>query len=96
MIPQNKSTVFYSSLFFVGAIALVVSFSLDAAEPATATKTKVANSVSSASEAKTEKEMKPYKQKITQTEVSFEMVPIPGGEFIMGSPDKEKAHKKDE
>ena len=47
-------------------------------------------------EAKTEKEMKPYKQIITSTEVSFEMVPIPGGEFVMGSPDKETKRNKDE
>ena len=33
-----------------------------------------------AAEAKTEKDMKPYKQAIPGTEVSFEMVAIPGGE----------------
>ena len=47
-------------------------------------------------EAKTEKEMKPYKQIISSTEVSFEMAPIPGGEFVMGSPDSETKRNKDE
>ena len=37
-------------------------------------------------DAKTQAEMKPYKQKIDQSDVSFEMVPIPGGEFLLGSP----------
>ena len=31
-------------------------------------------------------DMKPYVQTIAGTEVKFEMVPIPGGEFLMGSP----------
>ncbi|MCX7410519.1 MAG: formylglycine-generating enzyme family protein [Planctomycetota bacterium] len=39
--------------------------------------------------AKTPAEMKPYKQDIRNTDVSYEMVPIPGGEFVMGSPAKE-------
>lgn len=46
--------------------------------------------------AQTEAEMKPYKQRLRDTEVSFEMVPIPGGEFIMGSPETEADRKEDE
>jgi len=46
--------------------------------------------------AKTAKEMKPYKVNISQTEVSFEMVPIPGGTFTMGSPESEKGRSADE
>jgi len=42
------------------------------------------------------KEMKAYKTTIPGTTVDFEMVPIPGGEFVMGTPDSEKGHKKDE
>jgi formylglycine-generating enzyme required for sulfatase activity len=34
-------------------------------------------------------EMKPYKEAISGTDVTFEMVPIPGGEFVMGSPDSD-------
>ena len=37
-------------------------------------------------EAKSEKEMQPYKQFISGTDVDFDMVPIPGGVFTMGSP----------
>ena len=40
-------------------------------------------------DAKSETEMKPYKQEIGNTTVEFEMVPIPGGEFLMGSPEDE-------
>ena len=47
-------------------------------------------------EAKTEAEMKPYKITIHGSDVSFEMIPIKGGEFTMGSPDSEKGRKPDE
>ena len=49
-----------------------------------------------AADAKTEKEMKPYKQTITGTDVSFEMLPIPGGTFTMGSPEDEADRYTDE
>ena len=39
---------------------------------------------------------KPYKTTIPGTTVDFEMVPIPAGEFVMGTPESEKGHKKDE
>jgi len=41
-------------------------------------------------------DMKAYKENITGTGVAFEMVPIPGGEFTMGSPDSEEGRKPDE
>ena len=37
-----------------------------------------------------------YKTTIPNTDVSFEMVPIPGGEFTMGTPATEPGHSKDE
>lgn len=46
--------------------------------------------------AKTEKEMKPYTQQIRYTEVKFDMLPIPGGEFVMGSPEDEEGREADE
>jgi len=49
-----------------------------------------------ASEAKTAAEMKPYVQRIQDTDAKFEMVPIPGGEFQMGSPAEEADRKEDE
>jgi formylglycine-generating enzyme required for sulfatase activity len=39
---------------------------------------------------------KAYKEKIPGTDVTFEMVPIPGGTFLMGSPATEKGRKEDE
>ena len=38
----------------------------------------------------------PYKNTIPNTTVSFEMVPIPGGEFTMGTPESERGHRADE
>ena len=40
--------------------------------------------------------MEAYKATIPGTDVQFEMMPIPAGEFTMGSPDSEKGHKLDE
>lgn len=46
--------------------------------------------------AKTEAEMKPYSESIRHTEITFEFVPIPGGEFLMGSPSSEAGRADDE
>jgi formylglycine-generating enzyme required for sulfatase activity len=48
------------------------------------------------SEAKTQAEMKPYTELIEHTAEKIEMVPIPGGTFLMGSPESEKGRKDDE
>ena len=40
--------------------------------------------------------MVPYVEKIPGTDVSFEMIPVPGGEFLMGSPANEAHRHKDE
>ena len=37
-----------------------------------------------------------YKTAVPGTDVSFEMVPIPAGEFVMGTPESERGRKKDE
>lgn len=47
-------------------------------------------------EAKTEAKMKSYTEKIPHSKATFDMVPIPGGEFIMGSPANEPDRKKSE
>jgi len=44
----------------------------------------------------TEKEMKPYTATIPGSEISYDMVPIPGGKFKMGSPENEAGRKPDE
>jgi len=41
-------------------------------------------------------QMKPYTNTIPGTQVTFALVPIPGGEFLMGSPDTEPGRKPDE
>jgi formylglycine-generating enzyme required for sulfatase activity len=46
--------------------------------------------------AKTEAEMKPYTELIEHTEEKFDLVPIKGGKFIMGSPATEPGRKEDE
>lgn len=40
--------------------------------------------------------MVPYVSTIPDSDVSFEMIPIPGGEFVLGSPDSEAERRKDE
>jgi formylglycine-generating enzyme required for sulfatase activity len=40
--------------------------------------------------------MVPYTETIPGTNVTFEMIPIPGGEFLLGSPANEKARAADE
>src|SRR5262245_61943880 len=39
---------------------------------------------------------KKYVDKLPDTRITFEMVPIPGGTFLMGSPDTEKDRNADE
>ena len=43
-----------------------------------------------------EEEMKPYTEVLRDTEVTFDMVPIRGGNFMMGSPEDEEDRKDDE
>lgn len=40
--------------------------------------------------------MVPYSERIPGSDVSFEMIPIPGGTYMMGSPESEDEHKEDE
>ena len=48
------------------------------------------------SDAATAAEMKPYTEIIPGTNVTFKMVPIPGGKFLMGSPADEADREEDE
>ncbi|MFN9984433.1 MAG: formylglycine-generating enzyme family protein, partial [Pirellula sp.] len=47
-------------------------------------------------EASSEKEMKPYSEKIEHSQAKIDMIPIPGGTFKMGSPDSEPNRLADE
>ena len=42
------------------------------------------------------KGMEPYIEKIPESDISFKMVPIPGGKFLMGSPESEEGRAEDE
>ncbi len=46
--------------------------------------------------AKTAAEMKPYSDLIYNTDIRFDMLPIPGGKFTIGSPKTETGRKDDE
>jgi len=47
-------------------------------------------------EAKDQAGMKPYTETIDGPGIKFDMVPIPGGKFVMGSPEDEADRKEDE
>ncbi len=81
--------VFSLSIAVTGAI---IAVPCDAADPTL----KAAYQRDPASEAKMETDMKPYVQKLRDTEIQFEMVPIRGGEFTLGSPDSEEGRNEDE
>ncbi len=46
--------------------------------------------------AKVEADMKPYTEVIPGTDAKFDMLPIKGGKFLMGSPDEEEGRADDE
>ena len=70
---------------FAGAVALAPGF-----RPLSPRRAPGARPHGSASE------MKPYVETITGADIKFEMVPIPGGEFVMGSPAEEAKRSEDE
>ena len=78
---RQSTMILRSSLLVVGLICLS-GLSVDAQDDQ--------------SQVKTESEMKAYVQKIRNTEISFSMLPIPGGEFLMGSPESEPGRNEDE
>ncbi|MBA4150174.1 MAG: SUMF1/EgtB/PvdO family nonheme iron enzyme [Verrucomicrobia bacterium] len=64
-------------------------------DPETALIEALHQKISGNSKEKSEAEMKAYTGNITES-VTFDMVPIPGGEFLMGSPDSEAKSNPDE
>ena len=46
--------------------------------------------------ASSQADMKPYQEEIEHTDAAIQMVPIPGGSFVMGSPDDEADRNDDE
>ena len=82
LLPARRRTLCCQT----SAIALIVALGISS----------TAMAQSDPGDAKTEAEMKEYKQTIRNTEISFSMVPIPGGEFLMGSPGTEAHRNEDE
>jgi formylglycine-generating enzyme required for sulfatase activity len=74
----------------VALLAVGPGLSIRAAEPA-ADPRRVEHAA-----AKTPSEMKPYTDVVANTGVTFDMVPIPGGKFVMGSAGNEPGHQSDE
>jgi formylglycine-generating enzyme required for sulfatase activity len=76
-----------------GTLAFVLVFAAAVQLPGAPPEQETGNA---AAEAKTEAEMKPYTQEIRSTRVKFDMVPIRGGTFLMGSPEDEAGRGDDE
>lgn len=61
-----------------------------------ATVTGIYNKIMANLKAKSAADMKPYTNSIPGTTVMYSMLPIPAGEYLMGSPASEKGRKEDE
>ena len=85
-LEHIKVTRSMHALRLVSALALGAAAACLGARPAAA----------QAPVVQTEAEMKPYTQEIPGTDVKFDLVPIPGGEFLMGSPESEADRGEDE
>ncbi len=78
-------------IVLAGVLVCAVVTAALAAEPASKPVLEVKDAA-----AKTEDQMRPYTEKISGTEVTFRMVPIRGGKFVMGSPESEAGRNEDE
>lgn len=85
-MPRSWSRVLTGAFCFIGLL-LAAAGSVGAAEGA---------KPNPDAEAREEAAMKPYTEHISGTPVSFDLVPIKGGKFQMGSPDGETGRKPDE
>src|ERR1700733_781745 len=89
-LRRRESRPGISAWFLAGILALTLNNYLQAADSGSAP-VNVADAAAS-----TASEMKPYTDVISGADVKFQMVPIQGGKFTMGSPDNERGHKLDE
>jgi len=82
-----------ASLLALGIWCCGTCYNVESADSAAKTPAATPNP---AAEAATQVEMKKYSETLTGADVSFEMIPIPGGEFLMGSPAGEAGRGEDE
>ena len=94
---------FYISTGFAIFAAILTAVAADKAETArppatneTQTVDEIYKFILSKLDVTNETDMKPFTNTIAGTPVSYGMVPIPSGEFLMGSPDNEAGRKPDE
>jgi formylglycine-generating enzyme required for sulfatase activity len=87
----NRAATFEIALFVTGAVLWGVT---SLYENQTAPLSSTAHAAPQASAAAPE--MQPYTESISGTSVTFDMVPIPGGTFTMGSPATEAHREADE
>jgi formylglycine-generating enzyme required for sulfatase activity len=102
---KSKSLLWSSALGLTALLVSVVSASKSPLAAAQKSESKTEKAASGPANtpaagaqgaAATPADMKPYTETIPGTNVSFDMVPLPGGSFVMGSPPKEKGRGKDE
>ncbi|XZE42843.1 formylglycine-generating enzyme family protein [Pirellulaceae bacterium SH467] len=78
-----------NKLFWAGALGVLSAAAAFADETGKVLPVKDAEATDAAS-------MKPYKERIEHTNATFELLPIPGGKFQMGSPETEPGRRADE
>ncbi len=88
IVRRGIGPVVLSGLFFGGLLA-TASWTWGADAPKTLAEVKNADAATAA-------DMKPYTDVIVNADVTFDMVPIPGGKFMMGSPESEAGRQADE
>jgi formylglycine-generating enzyme required for sulfatase activity len=85
-----------NNFFAIATVALVTVFSCKTTQTTPITSTDVIGDDAAEPAAQTQTGFDPYSESIKGTDVVFNMVPIPGGEYTMGSPAGEPNHETDE
>jgi formylglycine-generating enzyme required for sulfatase activity len=92
ILPTTSwKTILLGTLFTMTILFLMISIGFSDEQKDQPPRLEIANA-----EAASEAEMKAYSEVIEQTEVEIDLVPIPGGQFLMGSPDSEAQRQPDE
>ena len=100
-VQTRRVILLVASVIAVGWGPARLAQSADGASTASPTRTKTAPVPKNPTDvhdaqAKTAADMKPYTDVIANGDITFDMVPIPGGKFTMGSPDAEAGRNEDE